>query len=284
MSDFVAFVAPEPGAGPATHQSRLETNPIARDRLPDGELPFTFKDFLDTINPLQQIPIVNVIYRAITGDQPSLAPRLIGAAIFGGALGVLLAGVQACIDDMTGTAKQGGLAVAALRGVFGGSDDVQGSAQANAGAAATPKVDVRVELAPPAAAATAAVPAAETFADIAPAASAAAGVSPAATAVPPRAAPVSVPRGWSGAFNTRGSMAAPVAYSRDVTTPREAAPAAAQAGAMRRDQPVAATHPYAPPVDLPADWMPSTMLRALDKYESTRRLSRDDTPKVSTVE
>ena len=33
---------------------------------------FSFHDLLDTINPLQHLPVVSTIYRAITGDRPGL--------------------------------------------------------------------------------------------------------------------------------------------------------------------------------------------------------------------
>src|SRR4029078_7348042 len=142
MSDFIAsFVPPEPGAGPGTHQSRFETNPIARDRLPDGELSFSFEDLLDTINPLQQIPVVNWIYRAITGDQIAPGPRLIGGAVFGGALGVLLAGVQAGLEEMTGTAKEGGPVVALVRDIVGPADHKPGNDGSATAAGGVPKAE-----------------------------------------------------------------------------------------------------------------------------------------------
>ncbi|MSO66150.1 MAG: hypothetical protein EXQ85_10255 [Alphaproteobacteria bacterium] len=44
----------------------------------------SFKDLLDTINPLQHLPIIGPIYRSITGDQPSHGARILGGALFGG--------------------------------------------------------------------------------------------------------------------------------------------------------------------------------------------------------
>ena len=41
-----------------------------------GDDGFGFDDVLDAINPLQHIPIVSTIYRAITGDKIDVAPRL----------------------------------------------------------------------------------------------------------------------------------------------------------------------------------------------------------------
>ena len=46
-----------------------------RTHLDDPPQDFTFDDFLDIINPLQHLPIVSMIYRAITGDNIGLAGR-----------------------------------------------------------------------------------------------------------------------------------------------------------------------------------------------------------------
>ena len=266
MSEFISFFPPEPGAGPDTRQSRFENNPIARDRFPDGEIEFTFKDFLDTINPLQQIPIVSWIYRAITGETINLAPRLIGAAIMGGPIGILLAGVQSCIEDMTGVAKSGGPVMAALRDLFGGADDGKEPA-----------------VPPPAAAVGVAVPPAATLDAISPAANAVAPLSDLRQAPPiaPRATPVSLPRGWSAALPiSRGALVAQTAFGRDsgslfTDTPSQRA---------ERRAPAAVDPGAAAPDSAAPDWVASAMMRALDKYESARRLSGADRPSVSTVE
>lgn len=47
----------------------------------DGK--FGFDDFLDIINPLQHIPLVNLAYRALTGDTVDGAAQLLGALPFG---------------------------------------------------------------------------------------------------------------------------------------------------------------------------------------------------------
>lgn len=52
-----------------------------------GDDSFDFWDFLDIINPLQHIPIVNVLYREITGDEIGAAAKLIGGGLYG--LGLL---------------------------------------------------------------------------------------------------------------------------------------------------------------------------------------------------
>ena len=45
-----------------------------------GEDGFTFADFIDIINPLQHIPVVATIYRAMTGDDIDPGSRVAGGA------------------------------------------------------------------------------------------------------------------------------------------------------------------------------------------------------------
>ncbi len=39
---------------------------------------YTFDDFIDVINPLQHLPIVSTLYRALTGDEISPQARAVG--------------------------------------------------------------------------------------------------------------------------------------------------------------------------------------------------------------
>lgn len=55
-----------------------------------GEDGFTFGDIIDIINPLQHIPIVNSIYRKVTGDVIAPAMEIAGGALFGGPIGAAL--------------------------------------------------------------------------------------------------------------------------------------------------------------------------------------------------
>ena len=71
--------------------------PTLRSALNEPSVELRFADFLDVINPLQHIPIVSSIYRAITGDEINGPARVLGGALFGGPLG-LVAGI---IDAIT---------------------------------------------------------------------------------------------------------------------------------------------------------------------------------------
>jgi hypothetical protein len=81
----------------------------------------TFADFLDIINPLQHLPIISTIYRAITGDKIGLAAKLVGGTLYGGPIGFLAQGVTAAFEQ--GAGKTTGEMLAELvHDVFGPSD------------------------------------------------------------------------------------------------------------------------------------------------------------------
>ena len=72
-------------------------------------------DLIDVINPLQHIPVVSSIYRAITGDEISPAARLAGGALFGGPIGLAGAYVSGVVEDAADTSI-GEIVVAAFTG------------------------------------------------------------------------------------------------------------------------------------------------------------------------
>ena len=60
-----------------------QVQPQAED---DG---FSFDDFLDVINPLQHLPVVGMLYRAVTGDEINAPAKIAGDTLFGGIYGFL---------------------------------------------------------------------------------------------------------------------------------------------------------------------------------------------------
>ena len=80
-----------------------------------GEDGFTFGDVLDIINPLQHIPVISDIYRAVTGDQISPAARLAGGGILGGIPGLAVAAVNTVVQEISGQ-DLGQVAMASLFG------------------------------------------------------------------------------------------------------------------------------------------------------------------------
>jgi hypothetical protein len=67
-----------------------------------GEDGFSFGDILDTLNPLQHLPIVSTLYRAFTGDAIAPAPRVLGDALFGGPIGAATGVVNAALKYLSG--------------------------------------------------------------------------------------------------------------------------------------------------------------------------------------
>ena len=67
-----------------------------------GEDGLTFSDLLDIINPLQHIPVISTIYRALTDDQIEPGSRLAGGALFGGGIGFASALFNAVLESDTG--------------------------------------------------------------------------------------------------------------------------------------------------------------------------------------
>jgi hypothetical protein len=87
-----------------------------------------FADILDLFNPLQHIPIVSSVYRAITGDEISGPAKVLGGALFGGPLGFLAGMVDAISTQIAG----GDLGEMAIAAVFDGEDQGQATALAAA--------------------------------------------------------------------------------------------------------------------------------------------------------
>ncbi len=87
----------------APHRAQKAIDQIeVRAEKPEKDGKFSFGDFFDTINPLQHIPVLNVVYRQLTGDTIDTGPRLAGAALFGGAIGFAASVVNAAFDQVTG--------------------------------------------------------------------------------------------------------------------------------------------------------------------------------------
>ena len=83
-------------------KSKEDNKSVDDERLLFGQDGFTFEDFLDTINPLQHIPLVSTIYRELTGDKISLMPNIIGGALFGGPIGAGAAIFNTAVNKETG--------------------------------------------------------------------------------------------------------------------------------------------------------------------------------------
>lgn len=132
MPTTIAALPPPGGALPPNADAPAPT------ASPWGEDGFGFDDLIDIINPLQHIPLVSSLYRAMTGDEIAYAPRMIGSALFGGVLGVIAEGVSAAIEEETG-GTPGDHIAAALTGLFGDREpDAVAQAKSTQGAPPRP--------------------------------------------------------------------------------------------------------------------------------------------------
>lgn len=95
-------------SAPQSVGKSAEKVPVSTDKMADKaeksakEDEFSFWDLVDIVNPLQHIPVVNAVYREITGDQINNFGRIAGGAIFGGFLGAAIGGVNAIAKNETG--------------------------------------------------------------------------------------------------------------------------------------------------------------------------------------
>lgn len=96
-----------------------------------GKDGFNFKDLVDVINPLQHLPVVGTVYRALTGDELAPAPRVIGGTLFGGIAGFVVSLANTVLESETG--RDSGDTILALF-----SDDTPDGAAVADASAATP--------------------------------------------------------------------------------------------------------------------------------------------------
>jgi hypothetical protein len=78
---------PKPDSTPQGEADPME--PADNAKLSENQL--SFGDFIDVINPLQHIPIISSMYRKVSGDEIADAPKFVGAALYGGPLGLIAA-------------------------------------------------------------------------------------------------------------------------------------------------------------------------------------------------
>lgn len=90
------------GDGTAAAESAARATREATAAAED-EHGLSFWDVLDVINPLQHIPIVNRLYRAVTGDEIREPARLAGSALLFGPVGLAVAAADMVLEKETGS-------------------------------------------------------------------------------------------------------------------------------------------------------------------------------------
>jgi hypothetical protein len=73
---------------------------------------FSFHNLLDIINPLEHLPIIGTLYRAITGTHIGIPEKIAGDALYGGLWGAVSGVADAAFEVVTG--KDFGSTVLAL--------------------------------------------------------------------------------------------------------------------------------------------------------------------------
>lgn len=94
-ADFTARAQDQAGTAVPSYQS-WRTSAVEPDE------PFGFGDLLDIINPLQHIPLINTLYRNITGDEIRASSRVLGGMVFGGFAGAAGSLANVILEEETG--------------------------------------------------------------------------------------------------------------------------------------------------------------------------------------
>lgn len=67
-----------------------------------GALDTAFHDLLDIVNPLQHLPVVGTLYRAISGDKIGKVEKIAGDALYGGLWGAVGSVADTAFEAITG--------------------------------------------------------------------------------------------------------------------------------------------------------------------------------------
>ena len=79
-----------------------------------------FHHLLDVINPLQHLPVIGTIYRAITGEHIGAVEKLAGDALYGGLWGAVASVADVAFEGITGKSFED-----TVLGLFKGDDAVR---------------------------------------------------------------------------------------------------------------------------------------------------------------
>jgi hypothetical protein len=67
-----------------------------------GEWDFSFHNILSIINPLQHLPVIGTLYRAITGDTMGTPEKIAGDTLYGGVWGAVASVADTAFKALTG--------------------------------------------------------------------------------------------------------------------------------------------------------------------------------------
>ncbi len=99
----------------ASRSDAVKTASTSAAKDDNGDSDFSFDDFLDVINPLQHLPVVSTIYRALTHDTIKPLERIAGDTLYGGLWGFVSSVANVVFEKVTGK-DFGDTAIAFLTG------------------------------------------------------------------------------------------------------------------------------------------------------------------------
>ena len=76
--------------------------PAAPKSASSSDWDFSFHNLLDIVNPLEHLPIIGTIYRAITGTHIGIPEKIAGDALYGGLWGAVSGVADAAFEAVTG--------------------------------------------------------------------------------------------------------------------------------------------------------------------------------------
>ena len=88
-----------PSTGVPNSMAPQQSTPTASS---GGAWDFSFHNLLSIINPLQHIPIIGTLYRAITGDTIGTPERIAGDTLYGGLWGAVSSIADSTFQAVTG--------------------------------------------------------------------------------------------------------------------------------------------------------------------------------------
>ena len=123
---------------PAPTPARLASSAIApAGAASSDDEGFSFDDFVDMVNPLQHIPVVGTLYRAITGDKMNTVPKILGDTLYGGVTGFVSSVADTIFEKVTGKSV-GDTVLAFVEDVFSPDKPATGIADATPSSTASP--------------------------------------------------------------------------------------------------------------------------------------------------
>lgn len=120
MAHFKSVQTKAPAKSDAAQTAATDSKDTTKTAGTDSGSSF-WDDVLDVVNPLQHLPVVSTIYRAVTGDKIGDLEKVAGDTLYGGPLGLVSSLADLAFEKITG--KDFGDTVMAFVGLDGKDDD-----------------------------------------------------------------------------------------------------------------------------------------------------------------